>query len=351
MKNYENVLDEISVIQNSTASVARDVTWLTSTGVIGVARDQVGHLEIFLTGAELKPRTAALREAMEHHEWHRASGHPFAANRVLLPALGHFDQVGAFICAELLRNGAEDDLTRAFAITEPIIELAIERLQMSHAAMLGLAGELLLLSSMCQQATDQFVATVVQSWDGWRRSTRDFRWESTGVELKTTTRATSSHVIQGVHQIEPSDGGGEDDPEDRLVLVSVGLQSADAGASSFSIPSLVQRILDRLETTGGAGLQQSFLANVAAYGSESGIGYDHATMADDAPFTSLFVTTFFRGYDMSDPGIEVLRRDDVVPHPHVEVQSVKFRINLPSVISSQNPINGANQVARSILGI
>ena len=54
---------------------------------------------------------------------------------------------------------------------------------------------------------------------------------------------------------------------------------------------------------------------------------------------------------MSDPGVEVLRRDDVVPHPHVEIPSVRFRVNLPPVISSQNPINGANQIARSILGI
>lgn len=350
MKNYEDVLEDISVIQNATAGAVRDVTWLTPAGVVGVARDQVGHLEVFLAGVELKPRSAILREAIEHHEWHRASGGPFAATRVLLPALGHFDQVGAFICAELLRNGADEDLLGAFAATEPIIELAIERLQMSHSAMVGLAGELLLLSSLCQQAPDQLVALVLQSWEGWRRSARDFRWKGVGVELKTTTRASSSHVVQGVHQIEPSNDVDDGDPESRMLLVSVGLQPADAGASSFSIPGLVKRVLDRLEGSGNPGLQKAFLANVAAYGSESGFGYDHTTMADDAPFTSSFVTTFFRGYDMSDPGIEVLRRDDVLTHAHVEVQSVKFRINLPSVVNSQNPITGANQVARSILG-
>lgn len=351
MKNYETVLNDLAAIPSATAGAVRDITWLTPVDVIGVARDQAGHLEIFLAGMQLKPRTAALRDAMEHHEWHRTSGQRIAANRLLLPALGHFDQVGAFICAELLRNGADQDLARAFAITEPIIELAVERLMMSHAAMLGLVGELLLLSSMCRQAPDHLVALVVQSWDGWRRSARDFRWDRTGVELKTTTRATSSHVIQGVHQIEPSAAGDEDSPEDRLLLVSVGLQTAQAGASSFSITTLVQRILDRLLATGNAGLQKGFLANLSAYGSESGFGYDHATMSAEPPFTALFVTTFFRGYDMSDPGVEVLRRDDVAPHPHVEISSVRFRINLPSVITGQNPISGANQVARSILGV
>jgi hypothetical protein len=49
------------------------------------------------------------------------------------------------------------------------------------------------------------------------------------------------------------------------------------------------------------------------YGSESGIGYEHATMANEAPFTAPFSVTFVRGYDMADPAVEVLRRDDVVP--------------------------------------
>ncbi len=39
---------------------------------------------------------------------------------------------------------------------------------------------------------------------------------------------------------------------------------------------------------------------------------------------------------MTDPAIEVLRRDDVATHHHVETQSVTFRISLPANISATN---------------
>ena len=63
----------------------------------------------------------------------------------------------------------------------------------------------------------------------------------------------------------------------------------------------------------------------------------------------LVSAAFVRGYDMSDPAIEVLRRDDVADHHHVELQSVNFRINLPAMVSPHNPVPGTNRVAREIL--
>ena len=65
--------------------------------------------------------------------------------------------------------------------------------------------------------------------------------------------------------------------------------------------------------------------------------------------TTTFSAAFVRGYDMSDPAIEVLRRDDVADHHHVELQSVNFRINLPAMVSPHNPVPGTNRVAREIL--
>ncbi|MFP3344743.1 PD-(D/E)XK motif protein, partial [Halomonas sp. SIMBA_159] len=92
-----------------------------------------------------------------------------------------------------LREKADVDLERAFAVTEPLIELAINRMEISENAILGLVGELLLLDALCRRAADPQVGPIVQAWDGWRRSARDFTWEGTGVEIKTTTRTTSSH--------------------------------------------------------------------------------------------------------------------------------------------------------------
>lgn len=351
MPTYEDVLQDIQSVASATTSGSRDIRWLTPAEVIGVARDRDGRLEVFLKGGELRPSSRATQDALEHHEWHRERGHPLPANRLLLPALGHFDAVAAFICTELLRNGTDHDVEYAFRVTEPIIELTIQRLLLSETALLGLAGELLLLNALCHQADDQMVGAVIQSWDGWRRSSRDFHWDGTGVELKTTMRSTSSHVVQGVHQIEPSEGQNGEKMEDRLVLVSVGLQRGDAGSNSISVPDLVQRIVDRLDKTGNVGHIPEFLTRVGRYGSESGFGYDHLSMRNDAPFISPFTVAFFRGYDMTDRAVEVLRRDDVAPRHHVEMQSVTFRINLPASISAHNPISGANQVARLVLGI
>lgn len=349
MTSYEAVLNQINVVPAGTIGDDRAITWLTDAKVVGIARNSSGHLELFLAGDELKPRTGTVKNAMRYHSWHRDSLPPLNANRICLPALGHFDQVGAFIAAELLREKADVNLERAFAVTEPLIELAINRMEISENAILGLVGELLLLDALCRRAADPQVGPIVQAWDGWRRSARDFTWEGTGVEIKTTTRATSSHAIHGVHQIEPTPVSDDDTGEARLLLVSIGLRQADLNAPALSIPSLVESILERLNATGASGLVEKFLTRVSVYGAESGIGYEHATMVNEAPFTTTFSTTFVRGYDMTDSAVQVLRRDDLITHQHVDAQSVTFRVELPATISLDNPIVDAPRVVDAIL--
>ncbi|MBO6853345.1 MAG: PD-(D/E)XK motif protein [Marivivens sp.] len=349
MTSYEAVLKQINVVPAGTIGVDRAITWLTDAKVIGVARDSRGHLELFLAGDELRPRTGTVKNAMHYHTWHRDTLPPLKANRICLPAMGHFDQVGAFIATELLREKADVYLGRAFAATEPLIELAIKRMEISESAVIGLTGELLLLDALCRRANDPQVGPLVQAWDGWRRSARDFAWDGTGIEIKTTTRSTSSHNIHGVHQIEPIPASDGTSGEARLLLVSIGLCQADVGAPAVSIPSLVESILNRLKATGANGLVDEFLSRVSVYGAESGIGYEHARMANEAPFTTTFNVTFVRGYDMADPAVEVLRRDDVVTHQHVDAQSVTFRVELPATINLKNPIVGTRAVVDMIL--
>lgn len=351
MTSYEEVLNQINATPAGIAEDDRTITWLTEAQVVGLARTNRGHLELFLAGDQLKPRTGTVKSAMHHHYWHRDNLPPLSANRIRLPALGHFDQVGAFIAAELLREKADANLERAFAVTEPLIELAIKRLEISENAILGLVGELLLLDALCRRVDEMQVGPVVQAWDGWRRSARDFTWEGTGVEIKTTTRTTSSHAVHGVHQIEPAATTDDAPGESRLLLVSIGLRQTDPNVPASSIPSLVESIVARLTAGGASGLVDEFLKRVAMYGSESGIGYEHATMANEAPFTTPFSVTFIRGYDMADPAVEVLRRDDVVTHQHVDAQSLTFRVELPATISLSNPIAGARRVAEAILGL
>lgn len=351
MTSYEQVLEQINAVPAGFTGNDRTITWLTDAQVVGLARSSRGHLELFLAGDQLKPRTSTVKSAIHYHSWHRDNQPPLSANRILLPALGHFDQVGAFIAAELLREKADANLERAFAVTEPLIELAIKRLEISENAILGLVGELLVLDALCRRADDVHVGPLVQAWDGWRRSARDLTWQGTGVEIKTTTRSTSSHAIHGVHQIERAPAADDDPGEARLLLVSIGLHHADSDVAALSIPSLVQSIAERLAAAGASGLVDEFLTRVAMYGSESGIGYEHATMANEAPFTTPLTVTFVRGYDMADPAVEVLRRDDVVAHQHVDAQSLTFRVDLPATINLDNPVAGGRRVAEAILGL
>lgn len=351
MTSYEEVLEQISTMPAGAAGDDRAITWLTGSQVIGLARNSRGHLELFLAGELLKPRTNTVKSAIQHHSWHRDNQPPLSANRILLPALGHFDQVGAFIAAELLREKAESNLERAFAITEPLIELSIKRLEISANAILGLVGELLVIDALCRRADNLHVGPLVQSWDGWRRSSRDLSWQGTGVEIKTTSRNTSSHTIHGIHQIEPAPAADDDTGEARLLLISVGLHEAEPDVPALSIPALVESILERLNATGAGALSEEFLKHVAVYGSESGIGYDHTTMAHEAPFTTPFTVNFIRGYDMGDSAVEVLRRDDVVAHQHVDVESLTFRVDLPATIKLDNPVAGARRVAELILDL
>ncbi|MGJ9402887.1 hypothetical protein [Arthrobacter sp. KK5.5] len=135
----------------------------------------------------------------------------------------------------------------------------------------------------------------------------------------------------------------------RLYLVSLGLQPADPGGDSSSIPRLVNRVIERMEAASCGGHVDNFLSRLSESGAESGDGYDHNTMYEDSLYITSFLTASFRAYDMSDEAVEVLRREDVVVRHHVDVSSVRFRVDLPVAASISNPVSGANQVVQTIL--
>lgn len=351
MTSYEHTRQLIENVRSAAHAGIRDVQWVTEAQVVGVARDPSGRVEVFLAGPELRPSSSLVSDAIEFRVVHRAGQPSFGANRLLMPPIGHFDQVAAFICTELLRGGADSSLRRAFAKTEPIIELAIERLRRSNQAIVGLAGELRLIDALCRRAEDTRVAEVITGWDGWRRSSRDLIVGGTGIEVKTTTGLLSSHLVEGIHQVERKDGSSSGNPEERLLLVSIGLQAATDGGNTFTIPQLMDRILARMSASGIASREMDkFLTRVAEYGAGHGGGYDHLSQVLDPAYATAFLVSFFRAYDMSDPDIQVLRRHDVTARHHVDLGSVRFRVDLPVVVGLTNPVNGASQVAASIIG-
>ncbi|MHC6231740.1 PD-(D/E)XK motif protein [Arthrobacter sp. MMS24-T111] len=249
MTSYEALLHRIATLESPESSTEREIAWATPRGVVGLSRTNDGKLEIFLSGPELAPSSRPVREALDYQTWHRARGlASFEANRLVLPSVGHYDQVAAFICVELIRRGADENLALAFAEVEPIIALSIKRLRLSDQALLGLAGELLIFEALTRQVDDAQLAMLLGAWDGWRESLRDFSWGGIGIEVKTTTRSTSSHTLQGIHQIERQDGDENNGPEAGLFLISIGLDWVADADGAYSIPMLVDSIITRVDS-------------------------------------------------------------------------------------------------------
>lgn len=352
MDTYEDLLGRVGEMPRAASPGMREVRWLTKARVVGLARTHENRVEIFLRGAQLSPMIQAVREAIEFGPWYGAQGTEtaFLASRLMLPGQGHFDQVAAFVCAELLRNGAEEDLASGFRATEPLIGLLFERLRLSDGFLVGLAGELMVLRALAQQAADEDVAGIVEGWRGWQRSLRDVTVGSVGVEVKTTSRSWSSHQIQGTHQVELNDGEAGGMQESHLFLVSIGLQRSEAHSNTVSLPSLVESLLQQLRDIRRDDVAESLLHRIHEYGSASGFGYDHLTMSGDPGFNGAFEVKFVRGYDMVDPNIAVLRRGDVVGRQHVDADSLRYILDLPlRVTGDLNPVVGLQQVARTLL--
>jgi hypothetical protein len=316
----------------------------------------MGRLEIFLNGPQLEARFRRVREALEYQRWFRANGDELLANRILLPAAEHFEQVAAFLSTELLRNDAITDLPQAFSRTEPLIELAIEDLMIADETFLGLCGEMLVLHALLQAASDELVGEVIDSWKGHRETARDFQLGGVGVEVKTTTGSTSSHLFRGVHQLEPGHGveGAE---ESDFLLASIGLEwpSPEDTANTTSLPELVDGVNARVKQAVGASAPvviEELLDRITAYGSPAAIGYDHRTMAESARFSRRFRLHFARSYDMTDESIRLLTTDEMRARPFIDAESLRMRVNFPDQVSGDlNPIVGLGNATRQIMNL
>lgn len=328
----------------------RLIAWAGQQDVLGLARTPRGKLEIFLVGPQLEARSRRVREALEYQRWFRADGAELLANRILLPAAGHFEQVAAFLTTELLRNGAIDDLALAFGRTEPLIELTIEELLIADDTLLGLCGEMLVLRSLLRAAPRGRADEALESWKGHRDTPRDFQLGAAGIEVKTTTRASSSHFFRGVGQLEPGHGVDGAD-ESSYMLVSIGLEwsTDDDVANTTALPELIDEVA-RLTRSGlgpsGEAHVKDLLDRVREYGTPITLGYDHHNMRDNARYQRRFRTRFVRGYDLSDDAVALLTTDDLRARPFIEAESLHVRVSFPDRIRGDiNPVVGLGRCA------
>jgi hypothetical protein len=352
--SYEEQLATIQGLKRTSTETDRFIEWSVTGGPVGVARTPTGRVEIFLTGPPLEARYRRVREAMEHQTWFRADGDELLANRILLPLAGHFEPVAAFLCIELLRNGAVEDLPEAFSRTEPLIDLAIGDLLLSDETFLGLCGEVLVLHSLMRAASDDVVVEVIESWKGYRETPRDFQLGGVGVEVKTTTGQSSSHHFAGVHQLEV--GHGVDGVEESsFFLLSLGLEWAheEDEVNATTVPELVDALIDRLRRApggSGAALVDQLVERLATYGSPTPLGYDHRTARESARFSRPLRLHFARGYDMTDEAIRLLTTEDLRARPFIDEPSLFLRVNLPNQVTGDlNPVIGLARCSRRVL--
>jgi hypothetical protein len=102
---------------------------------------------------------------------------------------------------------------------------------------IGLFGELTVLRDLFLKHLD--AGQAVQSWRGWDRASRDFRYKDLGIEVKTTTAEdlTSIH-ISSAEQLDDEGFG-------RLILNVLWAEQNDTGAETLN--SLVESVRDMID--------------------------------------------------------------------------------------------------------
>ena len=334
---YEWLRERVSGVARADESAARELLWVDADHRLALARDSASRVEVFVTGPPLVAATKTVGDALEHDTWRTSHGDELPATRVVFPMGEHLDHVAALLCVELLDNGLHQDAQGAFERAEPLVALALSRDQVTDQALLGLVGELAFLDHMLAAVLPNAVNEVLASWAGSSPSARDFQFGSVGVEVKTTQTGTSTHHVQGVHQIElgHSNSAG---PETDLFLLSLDLSWVDQGDDGQTLPRLVESVLRRVPEPG---VRADLVARIRQYGGDSAVGYDHERDHGRPRYQRRFFFRFERLYDMSDDRLMLLTSPRLAGLHHVDPSSVAFRVILPPQVRGDlNPVNG-----------
>lgn len=339
---YEEVRGLVEALPASEGD-RRLVRWVGDEEVAGAARAPDGRLEIFLAGPPLVAADVKVGEALTHEMWEGEFG-PIGANRLALPQDEHFQRVAAFLLTEFLQLGVEQDLQRAFREAEPLLSLLFDEAEVRQSWLFGLAGELLCLNALLEEAHPAEADRILYAWKGSGRSARDIQLGEAGIEVKTTSGLNSRHKIQGFHQIEPGASVG-DAVETSLFLWSIGLRWQDEG-EGYSIDALTSRIAAASATEAAS---SEFLRNVDRYGSAPGDQVSGAGRSARERRRPLQVV-FARLYDTGDPAFVPLRSSDLVHCDHTPSDSVSFDVQLPVQVSyPRNPVGTLRLGARYAL--
>jgi hypothetical protein len=352
---FESLRERLSTIPRPTEDSAREMLWIHDR-LLGVAVSSQGAFEIFISGDRLQASLSSVRRQMQYDSWQSGTGEPFVANRIVLPEEPHYQAVAAVIVVELLRLGLGQGARIAqdvFAEVEPLVEMALRRVALSEEAIIGLIGELLCLEQLLLGVSDhsEMRSAVLDSWRGHQHAARDFSLGTNAIEVKTTTLLSSVHVAHSLAQVEatPTDQLAEHS----LYLLSIGLTRAEEGG--VSLPDAVERILGLVADPGWtlernySPLQVRFLADVGRYGASGGLGYEHSRTKDARVYRTSFTPTFVpRLYDLTDPEVRLIRREDL-KGTIVQPGSVEYGFALPDRVNAENPAASWQADVRSLM--
>lgn len=350
LSTFEQLKTWIGDLEPAPSPQVRDIGFVDAARSIALSRDPAGCVELLLVGNRLAASRPAVERWMSFHpEWQSSNEGSFPANHLTFPPDAYFDSAAALVCVELLEADYQDDPQGAFSSVEPLVErFIIGAGHVGDRTLTGLFGELTLLKALLARADSARCQEVVDSWFGWRPSSRDFQIGAVGVEVKTTTRSTSTHRIQGFHQVEVGHPV-TDEAETSLHLLSIGVLAVPEGQDSgTSMPEVVEEILAMIPSTTEG---EVFLTRVQQYGGDAALGYKHVRDQDKARFKRRrFALSFERLYDVTDNDIRVIKRTDVAPFGHVDADSIEFTVDLPFPFKGEgNPISGLNLIADMLL--
>lgn len=343
---YEWLRDEITSLGKAASPATRRLVWVTGERSLAVSRDPSGRLEVFIEGEELAAATNVVAEVLEHETWQTHDGTEVEATRIVLPAGEHFDHFGALLCVELVDHDLTNDPQAAFSAVEPLVALALARETITDLTLTGLIGELALLECLLAMSAQASLSDVLRSWAGSAPSARDFQLGSVGVEVKTTQGSSSTHHVEGVHQVEVGLSNGNVQ-ETHLFMLSLGIGWLKDGLEGRSLPELVDSILSHLDH---ANDRADLLARIKQYGGDAAFGYDHERDRHKPRYATRFYFRFERLYDMTDDRIKMLTSASLAGFTNVDHGSVNFRVVLGERIRGErNPTVGWTTIGRHVL--
>jgi hypothetical protein len=215
-----------------------------------------------------------------------------------------------------------------FSKVEQSITKAMHKFKLNDSSIIGLIGELTVLYKMLLNCDNDDKNSILDSWKGHSSTSRDFIFDDTCVEVKTTRMSKSTHHIHGLNQVDVTD---DDGGRTQLFIASIGLEEDDEGES---LSELVNKFAD-IDFEEGKLIQ--LLDSIKSYGVNS-IGYDHRLMKNWVQFNVKFKINFERYYDMSDSNIKLPKHSDFDRMTHIVPKTLKFQIDLPDVVvEGRNP--------------